>query len=97
MNTLTLILSIAIGIVIWVLYHKLFDVYYFNGLKALVAEFFVCWGLGGVIAGFILKYAMIAILIIAVIVGIVAMVSKGKNDETEGGASTADNTVVGED
>lgn len=45
MSTLILILSIIVGIILWVIYHQLFHVTYF-GSTAIMAELFTCFVIG---------------------------------------------------
>lgn len=94
---MTVVLSIVIGIALWVLYHKIFDVYYFSGIKAIVAEIFVCWGLGGIIAGFIVKYAIIAILVIAAIIAITTIVKRNKGNDAGEDTAADKTTEAGEE
>lgn len=55
MSTIVLILSIIVGIVIWVIYHQLFNVAYF-GSTAMIAEFFVCIVIGYVIVSHVIGF-----------------------------------------
>lgn len=62
------ILVVLCTIAVWYIYHKLFDVIYFNFSKACCAELLGCFLVGSILAGLILKFWYLAILIIVVLV-----------------------------
>ncbi|KXL52881.1 hypothetical protein CLNEO_19050 [Anaerotignum neopropionicum] len=55
MTTIVLILSIIVGIVLWVIYHQLFNVAYF-GSTAMIAEFFICVVIGFYIVSHVIGF-----------------------------------------
>lgn len=59
---------IACSIVCWVLYHKLFTVYYTNLGMGLVGEFISCFLIGGVITALLATFWFITIPVIVLII-----------------------------
>lgn len=70
MDIVVVILGIIVGLVVWQLYHKLFNVVYFS-FKAVLAELFVCVMIGMVIVsilgGLLFKFWWIALIIVAIL------------------------------
>lgn len=55
MSTITMLLGIIVGIILEVLYHKLFKVTYFS-FEAIFKELFVCLAIGVVLMQWLLGY-----------------------------------------
>ncbi|MBM6723280.1 hypothetical protein [Pseudoflavonifractor phocaeensis] len=62
------ILVVLCTIAVWYIYHKLFDVIYFNFSKACCAELLGCFLVGAILAGLIIKFWYISILVIVALV-----------------------------
>lgn len=62
------ILYVVCVIVVWVLYHKLFHVYYFNLGRGLLMELMGCAVAGAFLCILVVKFWYIVLLIVGVIV-----------------------------
>ena len=67
-NILAMGLVILCTIAVWYIYHKLFDVIYFNFSKACCAELLGCFLVGAILASLIIKFWYISILVIVALV-----------------------------
>lgn len=75
MEVFLFIISVIIGIVVWALYHKLFNVTYFSG-NAFFKELMVCWIIGVLITSVIKDYWFLVVGALVVIWIVVSMRKK---------------------
>jgi len=72
----------VIGAALWVLYHKIFNVIYFNAMSGCFKEIVVCFLLGGIIATTIIglgtKFFPFIIIIAVVIIIVIAINRKNQ-------------------
>ena len=83
MDTMQKILAIVCVIVVWVLYHKIFDVVYFDLGRGCIAEIFGCVLGGAVLAAIIMAAGSWLLahwyITVPVIVAIIVIAVKVKN------------------
>lgn len=72
LGIVTLILTIIGTIVVWYFYHEIFDVYYY-GARGCATELFWCFVGGCLLAGLLLKFWYIAVLIIVIAIAILIL------------------------
>ena len=65
---LFLILWIICGLAVWILYHQLFNVVYFDLMNGCFKEFLAAGTLGAILAVIITQYWIVAVLVIVLIV-----------------------------
>jgi len=91
-----IILWIICATVVWVIYHKIFQVYYFNLGKGCATEIFICLFIGGILAGlivWILPYALTIIGIVVAIVIVIVVIGKlRKNSVAKRAPTPSDET-----
>lgn len=78
MDTLFIIFSVIMAIIVWVVYHNIFNVTYF-GSGAIANELFGCLIVGAVIAALFvnfLPFIIIGGIVIVIITGVIKAVSK---------------------
>jgi len=68
-----IILWLVCGFVVWRLYHKIFTVYYFNLGRGIAIEIFFCWLIGGILAGLIITFLPIALVIVGIVILIIVL------------------------
>ena len=61
------ILWIICSWAIWVIYHKLFNVMYFNLLQSCLKEFIVAGFFGGIMVAFIIRFWPVVVIIAALL------------------------------
>ena len=67
MNTIIIILTLIFAVALWVMYHKIFDVVYFNLSKGIFKEIIVSLVAGLFLTGLTLMYWWITDILIALI------------------------------
>lgn len=72
------IIAIIIALILWWLYHKVFQVVYFNAGKGCLFEILTCLLIGTALAAIIMKYWIFSIPVILIIIAIV--MKQKKND-----------------
>ncbi len=88
MNVGGVILLLLITLALWVLYHKIFDVYYFDTIGGLGKEFIVCFILSFIVMAILKKIGKVLLIIfvigiaIAVVLALLGVIGS-KNTDAE--------------
>lgn len=103
MNVGGVILLLLITVALWVLYHKIFDVYYFDTIGGLGKEFIVCFILSFIVLAILKKIGKVLLIIfvigiaIAVVLALLGILGNKVTSETEEGDSKpSDDTSTSE-
>lgn len=75
MNVGGVILLLLITLALWVLYHKIFDVYYFDTIGGLGKEFIVCFILSFIVLAILQKVGKILLIIVVIGIAIAAVLA----------------------
>ena len=72
------IIWLVCSVVVWRIYHKLFQVHYFNVGAGIVKEILGSLFVGGILAALIVRFLPLALIIIAVVV-VLVIVKKNRS------------------
>lgn len=75
MNVGGIILVLIVTVVLWLIYHSIFDVAYFDTIGGLGKEFIVCFILSFIVLAILKKLGKVLLIIFLIILAIVAVLS----------------------